>query len=107
MRLVAASDKKHADAWDFPRLLPFRRMRRYQKQNRQERDKDLLIKGFLHPIAQYDFGFSIAESSDDFVGSSQDVGRNRKSDLLCRFQVDHQLKPRRLLDRKVGGLGTL
>jgi hypothetical protein len=29
------------------------------------------------------------------------------SDLLCRFQIDHQLKLRRLLHRQIGGFGSL
>src|ERR1041384_7009894 len=44
-------------------------------------------------------------SLDHPVRPCQHVGRNREADLLRGFQIDHQLELRRLLDRKVGGLG--
>jgi len=32
---------------------------------------------------------------------------NVDADLLCRLEIDHQLELRRLLDGKIGGLGSL
>ena len=46
-------------------------------------------------------------SLDHLVRSHQHVRRNRQADLLGGFQIDDELKLRRLLDRKVGGLGAL
>src|SRR5215468_10453978 len=40
------------------------------------------------------------------IRSCQHIGRNREADLLGGLQIDHQLKLHRLLDRKIGGLGT-
>ena len=36
----------------------------------------------------------------------QHIRRNRQADLLRCFQIDHELEFRRLLDRKIGGLGA-
>jgi hypothetical protein len=36
----------------------------------------------------------------------QDVGRYREANLLCCFQINHQLKLHWLLHRQVGGLRT-
>src|SRR5262245_27974429 len=44
---------------------------------------------------------------DHFIRSIQQRLRNGETDLLRRFQIDHQVKLRRLLDRQIGGLGTL
>jgi hypothetical protein len=44
---------------------------------------------------------------DHFIRSIQQGLRDRHADLLGRFQIDHQLKPLRLLDRKVGGFRSL
>ena len=44
--------------------------------------------------------------SYDLVRPCQHVGRNRQADLLCRFQIDHELKFRRLLHRQISRLGT-
>ena len=41
------------------------------------------------------------------IRSRQHIRRNRQTDLLRGFQVDHQLKLRGLLHWQVGGLGTL
>jgi hypothetical protein len=46
-------------------------------------------------------------SLDDFIGSIQHRLRNRQADLLGGFEIDHQLKLRRLLDREIGWLGSL
>ncbi len=37
----------------------------------------------------------------------QNVRRNRQADLLGGFKIDHQLKLGRLLNRQIGGLGSL
>jgi len=58
------------------------------------------VKSELFSIC--DFGFWIARSSDNSIGSGQDVGWNGYSDLLGGFEIDHQLEFSRLLDRKVG-----
>src|SRR5262245_41287256 len=46
-------------------------------------------------------------SSNDLIRSRQHVRWERNADLLGGFQIDDELKLRRLLDRQVGGLGTL
>src|SRR5439155_5461463 len=46
-------------------------------------------------------------SLDYFVRPRQHVGRDRQADLFRRFQIDNELKLRRLFHRKVGGLGSL
>ena len=43
---------------------------------------------------------------DHLIRPIQHRLRNRESDLLRRFQIDHQLKLSRLLDRKISGLRT-
>src|SRR3954466_1093954 len=40
------------------------------------------------------------------VRSRQYVGRNDEADLLCGFEIDHQLKCRRLLNGQVGRVGS-
>src|ERR1051325_1862001 len=45
--------------------------------------------------------------SDPLIHSCQHIGRNREADLFCRFQIDHQLELRWLLNWNFGGLGTL
>ena len=44
---------------------------------------------------------------DHSIRSRQHVRRNRDSDLFGGFQIDDELKFRRLLDGEVRGLGTL
>ena len=44
---------------------------------------------------------------NDSVGPRQHLRRNRHADLLCGFQIDDELKLRRLLDRQVSGLWRL
>src|SRR5215467_4147056 len=44
---------------------------------------------------------------DHLVRPQEHVGRNRESNLLGCFEIYHQLELRRLLDRKIGGLGAL
>ena len=46
-------------------------------------------------------------SLDQLVRPGEHVRRDREADLLRRLEIDHELKLGRLLDRKVGGLGTL
>jgi hypothetical protein len=46
-------------------------------------------------------------SLDDLVGVGEDGWRDRQPQRLGRLEIDHQLKPGRLLDRQVGGLGTI
>src|SRR5215471_5762057 len=46
-------------------------------------------------------------SLDHFIRSIQQRLRNAEIDLLRCFQIDHQLKLRGLLDRQIGGLGSL
>ena len=43
---------------------------------------------------------------DDLVCPRQHIGRDREADLLGSLEIDHQLELCRLLDGKVGGLGT-
>ena len=45
--------------------------------------------------------------ANHFVRPHQHIWRNRQADLLGGFQIDHQLKLRRLLDGQIGGLGSL
>ena len=45
-------------------------------------------------------------SLDHFVRPRQHVLRNRQTNLLCRFQIDDQLKLCRLLDGEIGGLAA-
>jgi hypothetical protein len=42
------------------------------------------------------------ESLDHPIRPGQPDRRNRQADLLGRFEIDHQLKPRRLLDGQIG-----
>src|SRR5581483_6080519 len=61
-----------------------------------------------------DCGIRRADSRTDFelpspdylIGPGQDIRGNDKADLLGGFQINHQLELRRLLDRKIGGLGA-
>ena len=46
-------------------------------------------------------------SLDHLIRPIQHRLRNRQPDLLGCFQIDHQLKLRRLLHRQIGGLGSL
>jgi hypothetical protein len=43
---------------------------------------------------------------DHLVHPREHVRRDRETDLLRCFQVDHELKPRWLLNGKIGGLGA-
>src|SRR6516162_1219483 len=45
-------------------------------------------------------------SLDDLVGAGEDRGRHRQAQRLGGLEIDDQLEGRRLLDRKIGGLGT-
>src|SRR5262249_55141382 len=49
----------------------------------------------------------LKRSLDYLVRPIQQRLRNYDTDLLGGLEVDHQLKFRRLLDRQIGGLGTL
>jgi hypothetical protein len=42
----------------------------------------------------------------DFVGAGEDRWRNGQPERLRSVEVDDKLKPRRLLDRQIGRLGT-
>jgi hypothetical protein len=44
---------------------------------------------------------------NDFIRSRQHVGRNRQTDLFGGFEIDHELKLRRLLHGEVGWLGPI
>jgi hypothetical protein len=44
---------------------------------------------------------------DHPIRPRQHIRRNRQTDLLGCFQIDHQLKLLRLLGRKVGGFRSL
>src|SRR5215831_15099963 len=44
---------------------------------------------------------------DHFVRSHQHIRRYRQADLLSCFEIDNELELRRLLYRKLGGLGAL
>src|SRR5262245_55183180 len=44
---------------------------------------------------------------DHPVRSRQHIRRNRQTDLFGGFEINDELKLRRLLDWKIGGLGTL
>src|SRR5437867_11168849 len=43
----------------------------------------------------------------DFVRRCQHVGRNRQTDLLCRFEIDHESTLRRLLYKQISPLGAV
>src|SRR5262245_33404844 len=45
-------------------------------------------------------------SLEHFIRSRQHIGRNREADLLGGFEIDDELKLRRLLYRKIGRLGA-
>src|SRR5207344_248833 len=47
------------------------------------------------------------KSLDQLGRSGEHLWRNRHADLLRRLEIDHELKLRRLLDRKIGRLGSL
>src|SRR5882672_1600947 len=57
----------------------------------------------LKPALGFD---SSMRSFDRFVRLKKNGLRDRDPDLLCRFQIDHQLELRRLLDGDVGRLGA-
>jgi hypothetical protein len=46
-------------------------------------------------------------SLDHLIRPVQHGLRNRQTDLLCRLEINHQLKLRGLLHRKIGGFGSL
>src|SRR5215831_17487673 len=50
---------------------------------------------------------AILQSSDHVVRAQQQRLRDGESERLRRPEVDHQLELRWLLDRQLGGLGTL
>jgi hypothetical protein len=50
------------------------------------------------------FDLISTRSLDHFIRSHQNLLRNRETDLLRSLEIDHQLKLRRLLDGKLGGL---
>jgi hypothetical protein len=58
-------------------------------------------------ISISDRSIRFAPLSYDLVRSHEHSLRNRQSDLLGGFQIDHQLELRRLLDREIGGFGSL
>src|SRR5688572_15092529 len=43
-------------------------------------------------------------SLDHLIRSGQDVRRNRQADLIRSFEIDYQLKLRRLFDWQIGGI---
>src|SRR5262245_63921941 len=43
---------------------------------------------------------------DHLIRPRQNIGRNRESDLLRGFEIDHKLELRRLLDGQIGRLGS-
>jgi hypothetical protein len=46
-------------------------------------------------------------SSDHPIRPRQHIWRYRHADLLGSLEIDHQLEFRGLLDRQIGGLGSL
>src|SRR5262245_53532101 len=64
-----------------------------------------LFDGEVSSILASSLGF--LPSLDHFIRSIQQRLRNDETDLLRRFQIDHQIKLRGLLDRQIGGLGSL
>ncbi len=50
---------------------------------------------------------SILALLDYLIRSHQHIWRNRNTDLLGSFQIDHKLKFCRLLYRQIGGLRSL
>src|SRR4029434_11163702 len=50
---------------------------------------------------------SAAASLDQLVRPREHLPRNRYADFLRLLEIDHQLKLRRLLDGKIGSLGSL
>jgi hypothetical protein len=49
----------------------------------------------------------VVASFDHLVGAGEERGRDRKANFLGRFEVDDQLKFRRLFNREIGGLDPL
>ena len=47
------------------------------------------------------------KSLDQLGRSGEHLWRNRQADLFRSFQIDHELELRRLLDGKIGRLGSL
>src|SRR6266550_3680693 len=51
--------------------------------------------------------FRNSKSSDHLIRPRQHVGRNRQTDLLCRFEIDHESTLRRLLYKQISPLGAV
>src|SRR5437667_10552110 len=70
------------------------------------------IKTRTHMVIRFSpvlllFSADSLRSLYDFVRSRQHVRRNRQTDLLRRFQIDHQLELGRLLHRQIRWFGAL
>ena len=46
-------------------------------------------------------------SFDDSIRPRKHAGWDRQTNLFGRFEIDHQLELRRLLDRQIGSLSAL
>jgi hypothetical protein len=64
-------------------------------------DNQTLIVGFRTSASGQKATFVI--SLDHLVGQSEHVGGDCETEHLCRFQIDHQIKFGRLLDRQISG----
>jgi len=58
-------------------------------------------------VQSWRFPAGLKRSLDQLGRPREHLRRNRQADLLGRFQIDHELKLGRLLDRQIGGLGSL
>src|SRR5690349_6310843 len=70
--------------------------------------------GAEFPVVVERFTFFMAQSStrystlsfDDLVRPRLHIGWNGEADLLSGFEIDHEIKLRRLLDRQIAGFGA-
>ncbi len=72
-------------------MLRLGRMDKCENDNSEYGDQDFFIHGFL---------------LDDLIRSRQHIRWNRQTDLLCRFEIDHELELGRLLHWEIGGFGS-
>jgi hypothetical protein len=63
-----------------------------------------LVEGEFSSILASLLGF--LPSLDHFIRSIEHRLRKNETDLFCRFQINHQLELRRLLDGKIARLGS-
>src|SRR5262249_6614803 len=93
-------------AEDFPWLLRLNWNAQRNEHSGKDNDRDFFLHVFpssLHSTLLTRPSFSL----DHLVRSCQYVGRNRQADLLGSFQIDDELEFHRLLNGKIGRLGSL